>query len=74
MTQIKTLLTAFEKFAYRQSLHTAFTELLDWTLLPFKKYESAELQTQALEAYQNHTKVTQLVSIINIIGNLSEGF
>jgi type I restriction-modification system DNA methylase subunit len=74
MTQIKQLLTAFEKFAYGQSLHTAFTELLDWTLLPFKKYESADLQTQALETYQSHPKVTQLVTLINIIGDLSEGF
>ena len=72
--RISNLLTAFEKFAYGQSLHTAFTELLDWTLLPFKKYESAELQTQALETYQNHPKVTQLVSLLSIIGDLSEGF
>ena len=34
MTEIKQLLIAFERFAYGQSLHTAFTELLDWTLLP----------------------------------------
>jgi hypothetical protein len=61
MKQIKDLLTAFEKFAYGQSLHTAFTELLDWTLLPFKKYDSAELQSQALETYQNHPKVAELV-------------
>jgi hypothetical protein len=74
MTQIKPLLTAFERFAYGQSLHTAFAELLDWTLLPFKKYESAELRTQALETYQNHPKVTDLVTLINIIGDLSEGF
>jgi type I restriction-modification system DNA methylase subunit len=74
MTQIRPLLTAFEKFAYGQSLHTAFTELLDWTLLLFKKYESADLQTQALDTYQNHPKVTQLVSLISIIGDLSEGF
>jgi len=68
MTQIKPLLTIFENFAYDQSMHTTFTELLDWTLLPFRKYDDAELQTQALESYQNHPKVTQLVSLINIIG------
>ena len=74
MKQIKPLLTAFEKFAYGRSLHTSFIELLDWTLLPFKKNESAELQTQALEAYQNHPRVTQLVTLINLIGDLSEDF
>jgi type I restriction enzyme M protein len=55
-------------------LHTAFTDLIDWTLLPFKKYESAELQAKALEIYQFHPEVSQLVTLINIIGDLSEGF
>jgi type I restriction enzyme M protein len=74
MTDIKHLLTAFERFAYGQSLHTAFTELLDWTLLPFKKWDNAELQSSALETYQSHPKVDQLVKLITIIGDLSEGF
>lgn len=43
-------------------------------MLPFKKYESTALQTQALETYQNHPKVTQLVSLVSIIGDISEGF
>jgi hypothetical protein len=29
MTEIKPLLAAFERFAYGQSLHTAFTDMLD---------------------------------------------
>jgi type I restriction enzyme M protein len=36
MTDIKQLLKEFERYAYGQSLQSAFTELLDWTLLPFK--------------------------------------
>ncbi|MGF7040083.1 N-6 DNA methylase [Mucilaginibacter lappiensis] len=74
MTEIKHLLTAFERFAYGQSLHTAFSELLDWTVLPFKKWDNAELQNAALETYQSHLKVDQLVKLITIIGDLSEGF
>ncbi|MBD1364433.1 SAM-dependent DNA methyltransferase [Mucilaginibacter sp. ZT4R22] len=74
MLQSKQLLTSFERFAYGQSLHTAFVELLDWTLLPFKKWDKAELQSKALETYQSHPKVNQLVTLINIIGNLSEDF
>lgn len=30
MTEIKELLKEFERFAYGQSLHTAFTDILDW--------------------------------------------
>jgi type I restriction-modification system DNA methylase subunit len=74
MLQIKQLLSSFEHFAHGQSLHTAFVELLDWTLLPFKKWDNAQQQSQALETYQSHPKVTQLITVINIIGDLSEGF
>ncbi|WP_157682241.1 N-6 DNA methylase [Mucilaginibacter mallensis] len=74
MTDFKQLLTAFERFAYGQSLHTAFTELLDWTLLPFKQHTTAEKQSIALETYRKHSKVNQLVPLITLIGELSEGF
>ena len=74
MTDIKQLLKEFERFAHGQNSHSAFTELLDWTLLPFKKWNSAAEQTQALETYKSHPKVSQLVSLITLIGDLSEGF
>ncbi|WP_342644890.1 N-6 DNA methylase [Mucilaginibacter sp. CSA2-8R] len=72
MTEITQLLTAFECFAYGQSLHTAFTDLLDWTLLPFKRYADKLEQQKALDTYRNHPKVKQLVELITIIGELSE--
>ena len=74
MTDIKQLLKAFEHFAYGQSLHTAFTELLDWALLPFKKFDTAEEQLAAFETFRNHPKVAQLTTLITLIGDLSEGF
>jgi hypothetical protein len=74
MTDIKQLSKDFEHFAYGQSLHSAFTELLDWTLLPFKEWENAEQQNQAFETYKAHPKVTQLVHLITLIGDASEGF
>lgn len=74
MTDIKQLLKEFERFANGQHLHAAFSELLDWTLLPFKIWDSAEQQSQALETYKTHPKVSQLVSLITLIGDLSEGF
>lgn len=74
MTDIKPLLAAFERFAYGQSLHTAFTELLDWTLLPFKRYEDELQQQAALDTYRNHKKVNELVELVKIVGDLSEGF
>jgi len=74
MIQIKHLLTEFERFAYGQSLHAAYTQLLDWTLLPFKKHDSAEEQQIALETYRTHPKVSQLITLVTIIGDLSENF
>ena len=74
MTEIKQLLAAFERFAYGQSLHTAFTELLDWTLLPFKKFGSAEDQLTAFERFRSHPKVDQLTKLITLIGDLSDDF
>ncbi len=74
MTDIKQLLKEFEKFAYGQSLHSAFTNLLEWTLLPFKMHKGVEAQQQALETYRNHPKVTQLVTLLSLIGDGSENF
>ena len=71
---IKQLLTAFERYAYGNSLNNAFTELLDWTLLPFKMYNTSDQQNQALETYKSHPKVEQLVNLVTIIGDLSEEF
>jgi type I restriction-modification system DNA methylase subunit len=71
---IKQLLTAFERYAYGNSLHNAFTELLDWTLLPFKKYDTSEQQHQALESYKSHPKVEELVNLVTLIGDLSKDF
>ncbi|WP_162997022.1 N-6 DNA methylase [Mucilaginibacter kameinonensis] len=74
MTEFKQLLTAFERFAYGQSLHSAFVELLDWALLPFRKWDDAESQNIALEKYRTHPKAQQLVTLITLIGDLSEDF
>jgi type I restriction-modification system DNA methylase subunit len=74
MTDIKHLHTEFERFAYGQSLHTAFTDLLDWALLPFKKFDSSEEQLAAFESFRNHPKVNQLITLITLIGDLSEDF
>ncbi|WP_295772361.1 N-6 DNA methylase [uncultured Mucilaginibacter sp.] len=74
MTDFKQLVTAFERFAYGQSLHTAFTEMLDWTLLPFKRSEDKSEQQVALETYRNHKKVNELVNLVKLVGDLSENF
>jgi type I restriction enzyme M protein len=37
-------------------------------------HDNAEARQQALETYCAHAKVAQLVSIIGLLGNLSEGF
>lgn len=74
MTGIKELLTQFNRFAYGQSLHSAFTDMLDWMLLPFKGYDAADEQREALENYQSHPKVEHLVKLITLVGELSENF
>ncbi len=74
MTEIKPLVTAFERFAYGNPLHTAFIDLLDWTLLPFKRYEDKSEQQSALESYRNHKKVNELVELVKMVGDLAEGF
>jgi type I restriction-modification system DNA methylase subunit len=71
---IKKLLSEFERYAHGQSLHSAFTEMLDWILLPFNKYCTQTEQDQALETYRTHPKVNQLVTLVTIIGDLSENF
>ncbi|GAB3915391.1 N-6 DNA methylase [Mucilaginibacter boryungensis] len=74
MTQIKHLLTEFERFAYGQSLPTVFTEMLNWTLLLFKKCNNETEQQSVIEAYQTHPKVKQLTTLITMIGDLADGF
>lgn len=73
-TEIKELLSEFNRFAYGLSLHTAFTEMLDWMLLPFKRHDAADEQRNALEKYQSHPKVEHLVKLVTLIGELSERF
>jgi len=74
MTDIRQLLKEFERFAYGHSLHNAFVELLDWTLLPFKMHKSQEEQNEALDKYRNHSKVQQLVTLVTLVGEISENF
>ncbi|WP_164849837.1 N-6 DNA methylase [Mucilaginibacter limnophilus] len=74
MTDIRQLLKEFERFAYGESLHTAFTDLLDWILLPFKRYEDKLEQQAALDTYRGHKKVNELARLVTLIGELSEGF
>lgn len=74
MTDIRPLLKEFERFAHGQSLHTAFTDMLDWTLLPFKRYGDELAQKAALDTYRNHKKVDELVELVKLVGDLSEGF
>jgi hypothetical protein len=74
MTDIKQLLKEFERFAYGQSLRTAFTDLLDWTLLPFKKFDSSDEQLLAFNTFRDHPNVEQLTSMLTLIGYLSEGY
>jgi len=52
MTNITQLLKEFERIAYGQSLHSAFTDLLDWTLLPFKMHGTQKLN-------KKHSKPTE---------------
>ncbi|RZK27018.1 MAG: SAM-dependent DNA methyltransferase [Flavobacterium sp.] len=74
MTEIKQLTKLFEQFSYAQSYATAFTEMLDWMLLPFKMCDTQEEQKQALERYQGHPKTGLLVKLLTEIGDLSEGY
>lgn len=74
MKDFKELLTEFNRYAYGQSLHTAFSDMLDWMLLPFKRYHAVDEQRKALDKYQSHPKVEHLVKLITLIGDLSEGY
>lgn len=51
MTDIKHLLKEFERFAYGQPLHAALTDMLDWVLLPFRRYEDKLEQQAGLNTY-----------------------
>lgn len=74
MAEIKQLTKLFEQFAYPQDHSKAFTDLLNWILLPFKAHSNNAEQVEALKVYQEHPKVNQLVALVTEIGTLSEGF
>lgn len=65
MTETKELFIAFERFAYRQYLQIAFTAMLDWMLLPFKRHDNADDQVEALEKYKSHPK--RLYCVLKLI-------
>jgi len=74
MKDITTLTKLFAQYAYTQSYSTAFSELLDYFLVPFKWYETKEEQLNALSHVTSHRKKDMLVSLLTEIGELSEGF
>jgi hypothetical protein len=68
MTEIIQQFKEFEHFAYGQFLHTSFTELLDWTLLPLKGM-IARPSNKQLNTYRNHRKVNKHIELVKLIGD-----
>lgn len=74
MLQINKLAKLFKDYAGIQDHSIAFSELLDYMLIAFKKYDHEAEQDKALELLSGHKKKDLLVSVITEIGALSEGF
>lgn len=74
MKDTNKLLKLFEQYASAQNYAIAFSELLDYFLIPFKWHENQELREQALKQLTTHPKKDILVSLLTEIGELSEGF
>jgi len=74
MTDISTLLSLFDKFAYSKSSSIAFAELLDMILIPFKVYDTKEEAEAHLARVTTHPHKGVFVSMATLIGELSEGF
>jgi type I restriction-modification system DNA methylase subunit len=70
--QLNNLISLFTKYADTQDYSTAFSQLLDYMLTPFKWHEHD--RRQALASLLAHKKRELLLPIITEIGQLSEGF
>jgi hypothetical protein len=57
--------------AFGQSMHTAFTDLSDWTLLPSKKLLKVRAAKSTRHVPQS-PESNQLIELITIIGETSE--
>lgn len=74
MTEIGKLCALFDKYAHAKNHATAFTELLDYFLLPFKLLDSQEEQEQQLSAMVDYPNKDALIPVLNLLGELSEDF
>lgn len=74
MTDITKLLTLFDKWAYGKQPATAFNELVDTIIIPFKVCGTPEEAEAQLAIVTGHPRKDTLASIANCIGELSEGF
>jgi len=74
MTDISKLFSLFEKYAYAKEYATAFSELLDAILIPFKMCDTDEEREVQLLSLTNHPQKDVLGQLANNIGELAEGF
>lgn len=68
------LFNLFKQFAYGQNYAIAFTEALDYFLIPFKIYENQEQREGGFSTLTTHPKKDLLAPFFMEIGELSEGF
>lgn len=74
MTDVNKLLTQFDKYAYGKSAETAFTNLLDAILIPFKMYDTPQEHEAMIATITGLPQRETLASMAKLIGELSEGF
>ncbi|MDB4921228.1 N-6 DNA methylase [Mucilaginibacter sp.] len=74
MNDTKKLYSLFGQFAYTQNYALAFTEMLDFFLLPFQWHDTAEGSQHVIHRLQSHPKKEILVELYTEIGALSEEF
>ncbi|SHN26127.1 N-6 DNA methylase [Mucilaginibacter sp. OK098] len=68
------LFSLFDQFAYTQNHASAFSNMLDFFLMAFKRHDAQQDRLKALELLTTHPKREQLVALYAEIGELSEGF
>lgn len=68
------LFSLFDQFAYAQNHATAFSDMLDFFLVAFKRHNTRQDRLNALELLTAHPQRERLAALYAEIGELSEGF
>jgi type I restriction-modification system DNA methylase subunit len=74
MTDISKLRSLFGSYANAKNYASAFSDMLDLFMLPFKIVDTAEERQVRLRAITDHPQKDEVVSLLTELGECAEGF